>query len=208
MLNRKKLFTSIAIFGVVYIVLLLPTFGGSTVYADFYRKQGFNFFNNFGEQGFVVFEGHEDNGRDDTRVYQANKGLADSKGNVVSVPYNISTRILAYLPTILMISLFAATPIKLWKRASLLAGGLLILHVFLMFFLYILILEKYITSSKLQLYQDMGSGSKTMISYLKDSINHGMGLNNFLVVIIWAGLVLYFERDMLSNFSGVDSGQK
>ncbi len=200
MINKKQLLTSIAIFIGVYLVLMLPMFGGGKTYGDFYRNQGFYFFHEFGQNGFVVFEEHEDNGSDDTRVYLANKTLADSKGDVKSVPFNISTRILAYLPNILLISLFAATPVKLWKRALMLIGGFFILHFFLMTFLYILILCKYLDTPWLTMYQDMGKTSQSIVHYLNGSVNHGMGLNNFLVVLIWLAIVFYFERNILSKF--------
>ncbi len=204
MINKKQLLTSVAILVGVYLILMLPMFGGGKTYGDFYRKQGFYFFHEFGDDGFVVFEEHEDNGSDDTRVYQANKNLADEKGNVKSAPFNISTRILGYMPNILLISLFAATPVKLWKRALMLIGGFFTLHFFLMFFLYILILCKYLDTPWLNMYQDMGSTSKSIVHYLNSSINHGMGLNNFLVVFIWLGIVFYFERDILSRFMMTD----
>lgn len=200
MINNKQLLTSLGIFVGVYVILILPMFGGAKTYADFYRKQAYSFFHDFGNNGFVVFEEHEDNGSDDTRVFFANKTMADAKGNVESSAFNISTRILAYLPNILLISLFAATPVKLWKRALMLLGGFLILHIVLMSFLYILILCKYLDTARLNMYQDMGKTSQSMLHYLNGSVNHGMGLNNFLVVLIWAGMVFYFERNVLSKF--------
>ena len=208
MFNKKQVLTSVGIFLAVYLVLLLPIFGGSTTYADFYRKQANYFFHTFGDHGFIVFEGHDDNGSDDTRIYQANKDLADAKGNVTSVPYNISTHILGYLPSILLIALFAATPIKLWKRALLLLAGFLTLHLFLMFFLYILILAKYLNTPWLHLYQDLGTTTKNIVQYLNASVNHGMGLNNFLVVIIWLTYVFYFERNILSGFLQIPETKK
>ena len=200
MINKKQLLTSLGIFLAVYLILLIPGFGGSNSYAYFYRKQGYYWFHELGDKGFVVFEAHEDNGSDDTRVYQANKTLADAKGNVTSVPFNISTRILAYLPNILLIALFLATPVKWWKRGLMLIGGFITLHIFLMLFLYILIVAKYINTPWLQMYQDLGPGMKKMVLYLNGSVNHGMGLNNFLVVIIWLVFVFSFERQALDRF--------
>ncbi len=200
MLQPKTIFKSVGVFLVVYLFLLLPISGIGKVYADFYRKQAFFFYNNFGSQGFVVFEEREDSENDDTRVYQANKNLANKKGDVESVPFNMSIRVLAYLPNILLISLFAATPIKLKKRFLLMAIGFIILDIFLLFFLYILILNKYIQTSWLKLYQDLSTGMKSFIDTLNSAINHGMGLNGFLVVFIWLSLVYYFERDVLEKF--------
>lgn len=199
MLKRKQLITTLAIFVSVYLVLVIPLFGGGETYADFYRRQGFWLFNHFGEKGFVVFEAHEDNGQDDTRVYQANKVLANAKGDVESVPFNISTRILGYLPNALLIALFLATPVKLWKRIVLLLSGFLVLHIFLMFFLFVLIMNKYITTPWLKMYEDMGQGTRHFFAFLNSSINHGMGLNNFLVVLIWLTLLFFFERNFLNH---------
>ncbi|MBK7763616.1 MAG: hypothetical protein IPI46_09625 [Bacteroidetes bacterium] len=200
MLQPKTILQSVGIFLGVYLFLLLPFSGIGKVYADFYRKQAFYFFNNFGSQGFVVFEEREDSENDDTRVYQANKNLANKKGDVESVPFNMSIRVLAYLPNILLISLFAATPVKLKKRLLLMGIGFVLLDIFLLCFLYILILNKYIQTPWLKMYQDLGSGMKSCIDTLNSSINHGMGLNGFLVVFIWLSLVYYFERDVLEKF--------
>lgn len=196
MLNKKQLLIALAIFLGVYLFLVLPNFGMAAKYADFYRKQAYSLFHEIGENGFIVFEPHEDNGSDDTRVYLANKTLADQKGNVSSAPYNISTRILGYLPSALLLALFAATPVKVWKRFALMAAGFLVLQVILMGFLYIMLLDMYIKTPWLKMYQDMGAGSKKTVSFISETLIHGMGLNNFLVVLIWLGL----ERNVIASF--------
>lgn len=200
MLNKKQLIIALAIFMGVYLFLILPDFGMAAKYADFYRKQAYTLFHEFGDNGFVVLEPHEDNGSDDTRLYLANKTLADQKGNVSSAPFNISTRILGYLPSALLLALFAATPIKWWKRFALMGAGFLILQVFLMGFLYFILLDMYIKTSWLKMYQDLGNSSKKFVSYISETLIHGMGLNNFLVVMIWLGLVVYFERNIIASF--------
>ncbi|HNB80587.1 MAG TPA: hypothetical protein PLP14_00715, partial [Chitinophagaceae bacterium] len=133
-------------------------------------------------------------------VYQANKTLAGKNGDVQSVPFNMSIRVLAYLPNILLFSLFAATPVRWKKKLMLMVSGFLILDLFLLFFLYILILTKYIETPWLQLYQDLGKGTTSMAKSLNAAINHGMGLNGFLVVLIWLSLVYFFERKALEQF--------
>lgn len=201
MLNKKQLIYAIAIFCIVYLILVLPIFGFAEKYAEFYRAQATKYFSSVSESGYVVFEGHEDNGTDDTRIYQTNTKLVNHKGDVESVPYNISTRILGYLPSILLIALFLATPISWIKRLLLLAGGFFLLHSILMFFLYVIIKVKFIETPWLKMYTDIGSTNKSIWIYLNNTINHGIGLNSFLVIIIWLILVFSFEKNILDKFS-------
>ena len=123
-------------FLLIYGVLIFPWPGWNNLYSDYFRNLGEMAFSRENENRIVLFAAHHvQHGFSslDTRMTLGNRSLVDSQGNGRVVMVDLDTRSIGWLPTALTVALISATPLPWRRRLWALAGGLLLVHCFILF---------------------------------------------------------------------------
>ena len=120
-------------FVVIFGVLIVPWPGWNHVYSHYFQSLGQIAFNRPGAMPrMVVFAPATDNAAwIDTTMTLENAALADSSGNGPAKMAKIDSRSIGWVPTALTIALVLATPISWRRRLLALAGGVLLIHLFI-----------------------------------------------------------------------------
>jgi hypothetical protein len=192
MLNKKTLLLFLLKAVLLYGLLAAPLSFYDKGYANFYRACGKVFFSTFRATGFVQFM--EEEKHEITRVIIGNYSLRRPDNTVVAFAFEINTRYLGYMPTILLICLVLASPVP-WKRKLIsLVVGFTLVTALIMFKQWIELLTLCEQNSWLQL----TSFSPTQKKFL-DMANKGFSLAAstilYFVVAIW--LLVTFRLDDL-----------
>ena len=121
----------VAIFG----LLIVPWPGWNQAYSHYFQSLGQMVFNPSGEtRRMVVFA--PASGKIpgmDTRLTLENAELADSTGKGLVEATELDSRSIGWVPTALTAALVLATPIPWRRRLIALAGGLVLIHLFIFF---------------------------------------------------------------------------
>ena len=130
----------LAFFVVIYGLLIVPWPGLDQAYGDYFRALGTAFFSRDTGSRLVRFEPQEmpsaEHSRTPplgTRVTLANRDLADSQGNSKAQLIDLDTRSIGWVPTALTAALILASPVPWRRRLGALAGGLVLIHLFILF---------------------------------------------------------------------------
>ena len=189
---------------VIYGLLAFPFSFYDQLYGDFYRKLAGTFFNTFRETGLVKFR--EGTKPELTHINIGNRALPRGPGGAIkTLPIDINTRYLGYLPTILLISLVLASPVP-WKRKLMaLALGLALVTLLVLFKQYISLLWRCDQNPWLQL-TDYGEKGKTLLNSAYRFIATTSSSVLYFVVAIW--LLVTFRLDDLRNKTVAETGVK
>ena len=189
---------------VIYALLALPLSFYDQLYGDFYRKIAGSFFNTFRETGLVRFK--EGAKPEITHINIGNKDLPRGPGGAIkTLPIDINTRYLGYLPTILLISLVVASPVP-WKRKLMaLALGLALVTLLILFKQYISLLWRCDQNPWLQL-TDYGDKGKALLNSTYHFIAVTSSSVLYFVVAIW--LLVTFRLDDFLNKIVAETGLK
>ena len=189
---------------VIYALLALPLSFYDQLYGDFYRKIAGSFFNTFRETGLVRFK--EGAKPEITHINIGNKDLPRGPGGAIkTLPIDINTRYLGYLPTILLISLVVASPVP-WKRKLIaLALGLALVTLLILFKQYISLLWRCDQNPWLQL-TDYGDKGKALLNSTYHFIAVTSSSVLYFVVAIW--LLVTFRLDDFLNKIVAETGLK
>ena len=123
-------------FALIFGLLILPWPGWNALYSDYFRGLGEAFFTLNNGNRAVVFssgQGAPDWPALDTRITLANRQLLDSNGKGLMKTTGLNTRSIGWVPTALTLALILATPIPWSRRIWALAGGLVLVHAFILF---------------------------------------------------------------------------
>lgn len=131
MLRSKTLLLFLLKAIVIYGLLSAPFSYFDETYGKFYRKVATASFGKFRETGVVLFSEMKDPVM--THTNMANYLLVLPNGTYDTAAIDINTRILGYLPTILLIALVLASPVP-WKRKLFaLVTGLILVMLLILF---------------------------------------------------------------------------
>ena len=198
MLSRKSLIRFLVKIILIYVFLSLPIPILKGSYEKFYLSLATKTFSDFRESGFTRFEKRK--GKFDTVIVMGNKKLVDSNGRVQLLYAPINLKHLAYLPTILFISLVLASPVS-WKRMILsLLVGLFITTCMIMYKTWIEIIYLAESTDWLQL-SNYSAINKERLEFIYLNFSNYSVPNLFLVVAIW--IVVTFRK---SDFNYKQSG--
>lgn len=192
MFRTKPLLLFILKAAVVYMILAAPLSFYDEMYGKFYRKIAGNLFSTFHTHGIARFaEGYE---KSITRINVGNYEQVEKSGALQTTFGYLNIRFLAYLPTVLLISLILASPVN-WKRKLLaLVIGLFLLTAYIMLLQWIHILFLSIRATWLKLF-DFSESKKHIINLAYKYFVQMSGFTRFLVVLIW--LLVTFRIDDL-----------
>jgi hypothetical protein len=176
----------IAIFSVCYILLLIPQTGFQSRYDKFLCNIGNVFFHEFGKEGIVQMSPQK--GKDDISLLLSKTSLVVSGTITSGQKFDKSSDLIGFFYTAFLIALIIATPVG-WKRKSIaLFFGFVLITLFALIKLRIIILNCYVITPSLGLYQD--AAEKESISFWYRKISAQMPLGYSLVIILWLGLCM------------------
>lgn len=183
------------LFGFTYVLLIIPWPGFDRLYSEYFRAFGATIFSrNEGPEvvGFAASQSPEAPNLD-TQVTLGNRGSAESMASSVQAKTNLDSRSIGWIPTALTVALIVATPISLRRRAWALAGGLVLVHLFI-----ILTLQSWIWNNAptvgLMTMSDFGKQVTDALSYC---LVNQLGASFSIPVLIW--IVVTFRRQDLHS---------
>ncbi len=198
-MNGKAELKAIAKFGllfaVLYTILIIPWPGFDRLYSGYFRAMGTLVFFREGGNEEVTFSPSVAPLAPnlDTQFRLGNRDTGAMGGKLVHVKTDIDSRSIGWVPTALTIALILATPIPLRRRLWSLAGGLVLVHVFVLF-----TLQSWIWNNSaavgLVTFSDFG---KQMADALNYTLMSQLGASFSIPVLIWI-LVTFRRQDLLS----------
>jgi len=122
-------------FAVIFGLLIVPWRGWNEAYAHYFQALGQIAFNLPGETRRLVIFGPASGKKPglDTSLTLANPALLDSTGRGLVETTELDARAIGWVPTALTGALVLATPIPWPRRLGALAGGLVLIHLFILF---------------------------------------------------------------------------
>ena len=181
---------------VIYGLLSAPLSMYDEAYGTFYRKVAGKCFGKFRETGFVRFFEMKDPAMTHTNMGNALLRLPDNTFDTAAI--DINTRILGYLPTILLISLVLASPVPLKRKLFALAAGLILVMALIIFKHWISLLELSEDNPWLKLTQFTGMTKKIFV-FTSSFISKSSFTVPYFVVGIW--LLVTFRMEDLKAFT-------
>lgn len=139
---RNLIFGFLLRFAVIYGLLIAPWPGWNSVYSEGFRYVGNALFGSHEGNCLLYFEAHQQTqGFDslDTRIVVANRSLADATGKGPAQLLGIDPRSIGWTPTALTIAMIIATPLPWRRRTWALTGGLMLIHLFIVFSVWVYI---------------------------------------------------------------------
>ena len=127
---------SIALFIVIFALLVFPWPGFDELYGSYFRTFGTLAFSRDDSPRLVRFD-HQilvhDFSTLNTRIVLGNRAQVDSSGRGLTMQTSLDTRSIGWIPTALTLSLIAATPIPWRRKIWALLGGLALVHLLILF---------------------------------------------------------------------------
>ncbi len=134
--SSKLLLVFLGRFVLIFGVLILPWPGLNQMYGEYFRAIGqFAFSRDTGSR-VVQFAPNDKQAKAPTlttKLTLANRDLLDATGKGLVKRTEFDTRSIGWVPTALTVALIVATPIPWSRRATALAGGLLLSQLYVLF---------------------------------------------------------------------------
>jgi hypothetical protein len=196
MFRSKTLLLFLVKVVIIYSLLSAPLSMYDKAYGDFYRKFASSWFGKFRGTGFVKFTEMKDPAMTHTNLGNYAIPLADGSFDTAAV--DINTRILGYLPMVLLISLVLASPVP-WRRKLLaLPLGLILVMGLVLLKHWISLLWLCETTPWLKLTNFTGF-SKTLLTFTNTFISSSSFTVAYFAVGIWL-LVTFRLEDFKAYF--------
>jgi hypothetical protein len=180
-------------FVVIFGLLIVPWPGWNQTYSHYFQIFGQSLFNSSSAMPrMIVFQpSPEKDSVRDTRVTLENATLADSNGNGPVRRTELDSRSIGWVPTALTMALVLATPIPWTRRLLALAGGLVLIHLFLIFTLQCWIWDNSADMSLLTL-SNLGQRVIDEVNY---ALMNQLGASFSIPIVIWI-LVTFRRQDV------------
>ena len=197
MSRPKQIAFAVALFIVIFGLLVFPWPGWNEIYGGYFRALGQAAFTREDGQRIVRFHPtHMQHGFSslETEMALGNRALADSTGKGPGEVVTLDTRSIGWLPTALTIALILATPVPLRQRAWALLWGLLLIHAFILFSLQVWIWDY---SSSVSLFK-LSPFWQTFMDDLQYTLLQQLGASFSVPILIW--ILVTIRREDLYNF--------
>ncbi len=176
-----------------YALLLLPWLGGARAYATAFRAGGNLLFRTFGSSGRVYFNPLPPGKERDTEVVLENIKTRGARGTM-----DANSRRMGFMATAFLTALVLATPIPWPRRLTALAGGLVLIGVFVAFKMYLQLVNAFSDDNVLAIYT-FGSFTKTMVVVLIKVFSMSPVTAYIAPVVIW--ILVAFRRGDLAGLA-------
>ncbi len=192
MLPRKLILRFLLRFALIYGLLIAPWPGWSELYSEGFRAVGNAVFGGSEGQRLLYFEAHRETrgfASLDTRIVLANRTQAYSSGNASAKMLGIDPRSIGWTPTALTIAFIAATPIPWRRKTGALIWGLIWIHAFILFSVWVYIWNN---STEVSLVT-LSPFWKEIADDLQYTLVTQMGVSFSVPVLIW--ILVCFRRE-------------
>ncbi|NLO51510.1 MAG: hypothetical protein GX103_10190 [Bacteroidales bacterium] len=187
MISTKKILLSVAVFIVLYTLLLLPQLKINRLYAEYFCSVGNFLFEDFPRGGFVNLKTQTEKGGNDIALFLSRADWMEGT-KIKGVTANKASDRIGYLITAFFVALTLATPIS-WKRKLIaVVVGIVIVTTFVMLKMYIIILNSYTLVDWFGLYQEPTEKARIQFWYEHFAASATYGYS--FVVVVWLALVL------------------
>jgi hypothetical protein len=215
MLTKKQIIKGAVVFLTAYMIMIVPQTRIGNFYGDFFRNMANRFLGQVGDAGIVIVKPQE-NERFDTMLFISKKSLwqgTSYKGD----KYNISSRTLGFLPSVLMLALIIATPVKWKRKITALIISFAAMTVFVLVKLYVIILYKYQLSAWIGIFLYTGESRKRLIllnDYFAEPLTPAYTLGIFLWIAFcfrkkdWENVISTFQPAAVTDKNRKQQKQK
>ena len=187
MISTKKILLSVAVFIVLYTLLLLPQLKINRLYAEYFCSVGNFLFEDFPRGGFVNLKTQTEKGGNDIALILSRADWMEGT-KIKGVTANKASDRIGYLITAFFVALTLATPIS-WKRKLIaVVVGIVIVTTFVKLKMYIIILTSYTLVDWFGLYQEPTEKARIQFWYEHFAASATYGYS--FVVVVWLALVL------------------
>jgi hypothetical protein len=181
-------------FAVIFGLLIAPWRGWNEAYSHYFQSL-YGFLFNWGQTNRVVTlqPSPPSYAPLDTQVILANASLVDSAGRGPIRRTEFDSRSIGWVPTALTLALVAATPIPWRRRLAALAGGMVLIHLFIFFSL-----QSWIWNNSVQLsLLTLSAFWQRAVDELDYLLMNQLGASFTVPVVIWI-LVTFRRQDALA----------
>jgi len=179
-----KLFVCYGLFLVAWPVLSGP-------YASAFRKVGTKVFRSFGPDGDVLIKERAD----PTRMLDSDLVQGNRKTRSVGTrPFG--TQYQGYAPTAVLLSLIVASPVTWKRRGWATLWGLILIHLWIAFALWLMLVDAYSDPSKLAMYE-LSPLVKRSLAYVTFLVTKSTMTRYFVPVFFW--ILVTFRRNDWQN---------
>lgn len=195
MLRNKTLWLFLLKAALLYGLLSAPVPAFDKAYGDFYRGLAKKVFGKFRETGFVIFSEMKDPAMTHTNL--GNYKVPKPDGSFDTAAIDINTRILGYLPTILLISLVIASPVGFRRKMIALALGIFLTMLLILFKHWISLIWLAQQTPWLQL-ANYTCWKLSVLTFTNTFISSSSFTVAYFVIAIW--LLVTFRMEDLKSF--------
>ena len=198
----KTILRFLFIFSLVYAVLIIPQTNLGKTYAKFIRSEGTALFGSFGNKGIVRFEANlekKNKWEYRNKLFLLNRQhleKAQKSGSEYQMAKVYSSWYYNYLFVALLIALIAATPMTMKRKMWAILVGLLLIHVYINFGLFIMLVFKFNSHPYLEVV-NLSNFWEGVIDFIYPIVMVNPGTGIFISVIIW--LVVSFRKNDLAD---------
>jgi hypothetical protein len=182
MLRKKTILFFILKLVLYCVILAAPISFYDEIYGKFFRSCGKTLFEHFRGDGFVLFA--EGKTKEITEVVIGNYNVRNPDNTAKAFQFEVNTRYLGYLPTILLISLILASPVSWRRRLIALMIGIILVTAAVMFKQWIELLAVSNKHDWLQLIH-FSPGQQKWLGYAYNGISRAASAILYFVVAVW-----------------------
>jgi len=183
----KPLVRAIVVFSIVFGLLSVPWPGWQEGYSKAFRWAGNTAFGTFGDKGLVKFlPAQRVNRTADTEI------TTKIEGSRYTGVDEVSPRLMGYLPTVELLALIVASAVTWGRRLLALLSGLLLVHTFFYFRLWILI-RVYFSSDNPWRQYNPGPNTLAVLKHINEVINISPTTSFVVPVLIWIAVTFRFS---------------
>lgn len=193
MLAPRPILRFLAVFTLVYGVLIAPWPGWNAAYALAFRGLGEGCFGSTAPK-VVRFRAMPGGGALDTQIVIYDPSRADAQGRIHARMLGLDTRGVGWVPTAFLCALIAASPVTWARRLRALALGLASLYLYLL-----LAVRVYIWSATLT---NASTATRAVASGLEETLIVQLGPSFVVPAILWL-LVTFRQADFEAAFGSM-----
>jgi hypothetical protein len=173
-------------FVVIMGLLAIPWPGVQETYSAAFRNVAGWVFGSLGSKAVVLVSPLpiEKSSSVDISMNVGDRTMVEKDGTLPTVNQIFSTRYVAYLPTALLVALVSSTPLPWRRRLGALAGGLILIHLFIGFEILLMILYLFNHTDWLPLF-GLGSFGVGILDALWNIFIYQIAARFFGAVMIW-----------------------
>lgn len=196
--SRRQLCHFVVPFMIAYGLMIAPWPGWNKCYGDYFQSFGNCFLSEQNEVRTLRFQAG-DEGRLDTKIVIIAANSLDASGNLHAQILALDSRSVGWIPTALLLALVLGTPLRIKRRLLALIVGLIAVHGYILFTLWIYIVNES-SHANASGPQDAFAFLAAIGDVLETTLVSQLGASIIAPVIIWF-LVSFRKKDLAPFFN-------